>query len=347
MRFPPRSIGVAAPSLSTSRVRAVAKLPSTPLGRPTDCLKGTGRVSWNPSGSVQMSPSGSISHLVYGRMTGWGQKGPLADFAGHDINYIALSGALGHIGKDNQTPDIPLNLLGDYGGGGMLLVVGMLAGLLEASKSGCGQVIDAAMVDGVAQLMAAACGIMAQGHWDAERGENLLDGGAPFYGVYETADHRYISIGTIERRFHEQLARLAGIPMESLQDRMDRSTWPNKRRQMADLFATRTSDEWRDLLEATDSCFAPVLSVSEAALHPHLMSRSTYVNADGVVQPAPAPRFSRTPLRMGAKGPRIGEHTVEVLVSLGYDTERIRALSDGAVVRVASGVNNERTELTP
>ena len=292
-----------------------------------------------PDVALEINP-----HLVYGRMTGWGQEGPLSDFAGHDINYIALSGALGHIGKATQTPDIPLNLLGDYGGGGMLLVVGMLAGLLEAAKSGCGQVIDAAMVDGVAQLMAAACGIMAQGHWEAERGENLLDGGAPFYGVYETADHRYISIGTIERRFHEQLARLAGIPLESLHDRMDRSTWPNKRRRMADLIGSRTSDEWRDLLEATDSCFAPVLTVPEAARHPHLVSRSTYVHADGVLQPAPAPRFSRTPVRMGAKGPRIGEHTVEVLVSLGYDTERIRALSEGAVVRVASEVNNVRVE---
>lgn len=273
--------------------------------------------------------------LVYGRMTGWGQNGPLAHTAGHDLNYIALSGALGHIGKEGRVPDLPLNLVGDYGGGGMLLVVGMLAGLLEAGRSGRGQVVDAAMVDGSALLMAAACGIMARGLWGDERGSNLLDGGAPFYGVYETADHRQVAIGPIEQRFHQVLAELAGIPREQLDDRMDRSTWPEARRRMAALFATRTRDEWIELLGGTDACFTPVLKLAEAAVHPHLASRSTFVTQSGVVQPAPAPRFDRTPGRIHGPAPRHGGDTVDVLKSLGYPAERIEGLSAAGVVRIA------------
>jgi alpha-methylacyl-CoA racemase len=279
---------------------------------------------------------------VYGRMTGWGQEGPLSAAAGHDINYIALSGVLGHIGQAGNPPDIPLNLVGDYGGGGMLLVIGMLAGLFESAKSGQGQVVDAAMVDGAAQLMAAACGMMARGQWTNERGNNLLDGGAPFYGVYETADHKYITVGPVERRFHKVLARLAGIPVESLDDRMERSRWPDTKARMVELFSSRTLEEWCKLLEGSDGCFAPVLTVSEAARHPHLVSRGTYFSEDGVVQPAPAPRFSRTPGHVRGRAPDIGEHTQEILESLGYDSERIRALAEAGIVGSSSAVTSER-----
>lgn len=274
--------------------------------------------------------------LVYGRMTGWGQEGPLSGAAGHDLNYIALSGALGHIGQAGRAPDIPLNLIGDYGGGGMLLVVGMLAGLFESARSGRGQVVDAAIVDGAALLMAAACGIMARGHWTEERGANLLDGGAPFYGVYGTADDRYVTIGPIESRFHEELVRRAGIP-DRLADRMDRSKWPDQRRRMEAIMAGRTSEEWCDLLEGTDACFAPVLSVSESAAHPQMQARSTYVTSDGVLQPAPAPRFSRTRSAIQGPAPRPGENTAEVLTDLGYAPRQIEKLIEDGVVSTAEG----------
>jgi alpha-methylacyl-CoA racemase len=274
--------------------------------------------------------------LVYGRMTGWGQEGPLSGAAGHDLNYIALAGALGHIGREGRPPDIPLNLIGDYGGGGMLLVVGMLAGLFESARSGRGQVVDAAMVDGAALLMAAACGIMARGHWTDERGANLLDGGAPFYGVYATADDRYVTVGPIESRFYEELARRAGIP-DGLADRMDRAKWPEQRRRMEQVMAGRTRDEWCELLEGTDACFAPMLSVSEAAAHPHMQARSTYVSRDGVLQPAPAPRFSRTASAIQGPAPRPGEDTTEVLTSLGYGLERVEKLIEDGVVSAAGG----------
>jgi alpha-methylacyl-CoA racemase len=274
--------------------------------------------------------------LVYGRMTGWGQEGPLSPSAGHDINYIAVSGALGHIGQEGQPPDIPLNLVGDYGGGGMLLLVGMLAGLVESRMSGRGQVVDAAMVDGSALLMAGPCGIMARGQWEGERGNNLLDGGAPFYGVYETADHRYVAVGAIEERFHEIFASVAGIPLETLNERMDRSKWPEARQRMAELFASRTAAEWCELLEGTDACISPVLSVSEAAQHRHLVSRSTYVTEGGVLQPAPAPRFSRTPGQIRRPAPHHGQHTVDVLRSLGYSDEQVAGFAADGVIGLGS-----------
>lgn len=275
---------------------------------------------------------GENARLVYGRMTGWGQEGPLAGAAGHDVNYIALSGSLGHIGRSGAPPDLPLNLIGDYGGGAMLLVAGMLAGLLEAGRSGRGQVVDAAMVDGSALLMAATCGMIARGQWSAVRGENLLDGGAPFYGVYETADHRFIAVGAVEKRFHQVLAELADIPSEWLVDRMDRAKWPEMRRRMAELFASRTCDEWLARFEGSDSCVAPVLQVTEAAAHPHLAARSTYIVESGVLQPAPAPRFDRTPAGIGRPAPRRGGHTKEVLAALGYSNEQIADLAANRVI---------------
>ena len=264
--------------------------------------------------------------IVYGRMTGWGQTGPLANAAGHDINYVALSGPLAHIGAEGRPPDVPLNLVGDMGGGGMLLAVGMLAGLLAASRSGVGQVVDAAMVDGAALMMVSMCGALARGDWQAERGTNLTDGGAPFYGVYETADHRYVAVGAIEPRFYQQLADLAGLPLDTLDDRMNRARWPETRRCLEKLFASRSQAEWRRLLEGTDACFAPVLSIPEAAGHPQLSARSTYVTADGVLQPAPAPRFDRTPGQIRGTPPDPGQHTMEILESLEYPQARIAEL---------------------
>lgn len=264
--------------------------------------------------------------IVYGRMTGWGQTGPLANAAGHDINYVALSGPLAHIGAEGRPPDVPLNLVGDMGGGGMLLAVGMLAGLLAASRSGAGQVVDAAMVDGAALMMASMCGALARGDWQAERGTNLTDGGAPFYGVYETADHRYVAVGAIEPRFYQQLADLAGLPLDPLDDRMNRTRWPETRRRLEKMFASRSQAEWRRLLEGTDACFAPVLPIPEAAGHPQLSARSTYVTADGVLQPAPAPRFNRTPGQIRGTPPDPGQHTMEILESLEYPGARIAEL---------------------
>jgi len=232
--------------------------------------------------------------LVYGRMTGWGQEGPLAQAAGHDINYIAVTGALAAIGpKDKPVP--PLNLVGDFGGGALYLVVGVLAALLEASKSGKGQVVDAAMCDGAASLMSMFFDLAAAGRWREARESNFLDGGAHFYGVYECACGNFISIGSIEPQFYALLRQLAGLSNADFDQQMDRNAWPELKQKLADVFKTKTREQWCKIMEGTDVCFAPVLTMSEAPDHPHMAARQIFVNRHGVTQPAPAPRFSRTP----------------------------------------------------
>ncbi|MBB3013267.1 CaiB/BaiF CoA transferase family protein [Cupriavidus alkaliphilus] len=235
------------------------------------------------------------SRLVYGRITGWGQHGPLAHVAGHDINYIALTGALDAIGRNGEPPAVPLALLGDMSGGALYLAMGMLAALLEARTSGQGQVVDAAIVDGTASMAMTFFGLAAAGKWRAQRGSNILDSGAPFYDVYQCADGKWISIGPIEARFHAELLQRMGLRAEAIGGQMDEASWPRARAVLAAAFRTRSRADWCALLEGTDVCFAPVLSFAEAPEHPHLKARGTFVEVDGVVQPAPAPRFSRTP----------------------------------------------------
>lgn len=232
--------------------------------------------------------------LVYGRMTGWGQSGPLAQAAGHDINYISLTGALRAIGRKDQPPTVPLALVGDFGGGAMFLVMGVLAALLNARATGQGQVVDAAIVDGAASLATAFYGLSAAGQWNDQRGSNILDSGAPFYDVYECSDGQWISIGPIEGRFHADLLRRLDIDPSTIGGQFDEAAWPQAKAAYERVFKTRTRSEWCELLEGTDVCFAPVLSFEEAADHPHLKARGTLIEIDGVVQPAPAPRFERT-----------------------------------------------------
>jgi alpha-methylacyl-CoA racemase len=232
--------------------------------------------------------------LVYGRMTGWGQSGPLAQAAGHDINYIALAGALGAIGPEER-PVPPLNLVGDYGGGALYLVVGMLAAVIEAKNSGRGQVVDCAMCDGAASLLSIFFTLLARGQWEERRASNLLDGGAPFYGTYQCADGGFVAIGALEPQFYETLCRLAGLDAPEFRERADRKRWSELRQKMQAMFRTRTRAEWCAILEGSDACFAPVLGLTEASTHPHMAHRESFVELDGVLQPAPAPRFSRTP----------------------------------------------------
>jgi alpha-methylacyl-CoA racemase len=272
--------------------------------------------------------------LIYGRITGWGQHGPLANSAGHDINYIALTGALFGIGHAGEAPVPPLNLAGDMGGGGMLLAFGIVCALLEARSSGKGQVIDAAMVDGAAQLMWMIHSLHAAGMWDAERrGANLLDGGAPFYDTYETADGKHIAIGALEPQFYGELLTRIGIDRSRFENPDDRSRWPELRVELARLFKTRSRDEWCKVLEGTDACFAPVLSIVEAPEHAHHRARRTYTRVDGFTQPAPAPRFSRTApeVRHGQRAP--GADGDEVLANAGFTREEIGKLRDANVLQ--------------
>ena len=252
--------------------------------------------------------------LVYGRVTGWGQDGPLAQVPGHDINYIALAGALAHIGRAGHKPAIPLSALGDLAGAGLFLTVGILGALYEAQRSGEGQVVDAAMVDGAALLMANIAGYRAAGDHVGPRGANLLDGGAPFYDVYETADGAYVSVGPTEPKFHAELCRLLDIdPVGGVEAQYDESTWPERQALLTKLFKTRTRQEWCDLLEDTDACFAPVLTLDEAPEHPHLAARATFVDLEGIMQPAPAPRFSRTPGAIAGPPPLVTSDAESIL----------------------------------
>ncbi len=263
--------------------------------------------------------------LVYGRMTGWGQEGPLAHAAGHDITYIALSGALHAIGTPDQ-PLPPLNLVGDFGGGAMMLAWGMLAALWETQRSGQGQVVDAAMADGAAYLMAMLYGVKAAGLWSQQRGANLLDGGASFYATYACRDGKFVAIGPIEPHFYAEFLARAGIDDPDLASHHDPSAWPQQRAKLATIFRTRTRAEWCALLEGTDACVAPVLDMDEAPDHPHNRARNTFVTVDDVIQPAPAPRLSRTPAAIQAPPPLPGADTEVVLQEWGFSEAEVDAL---------------------
>ena len=271
--------------------------------------------------------------LVYGRMTGFGQTGPLAHAAGHDLNYIALTGALDAIGPAGGAPVPPLNLVGDYGGGALYLAFGLMAALFERQSSGRGQVVDAAMVDGAASLMSMFHGMLAAGGWPGQRGENLLDGGAPFYGVYETADGKHVSIGSLEPKFYAEMVKRLGLDERFLRLQGDASQWPALREAIAAAVRTRTRDEWSALLEGTDVCFAPVLALGEVHRHPHAVARGTYVEVAGVVQPGPAPRFDRSVPDHPRPAPAVGAHTAEVLAECGFAEADIDSLRSAGVIR--------------
>jgi alpha-methylacyl-CoA racemase len=278
------------------------------------------RLGLGPDEMLKLNPK-----IVYGRMTGWGQEGPLASAAGHDINYISLVGALHAIGPKNGPPVPPLNLVGDFGGGALYMAFGLVCGLLEAKKSGKGQVVDAAMVDGAASLITGVFGGTASGAWVNARGSNFVDGGAHFYGAYETKDGKYISIASIEARFYQELLERLGMKDTITSKQRDRAAWDDNKEKLAALFKTRTRDEWCEILEGTDVCFAPVLDVKEAMAHPHNKARGTFIEVDGVPQPGPAPRFSRTKPEVKRPPSRPGQHTDEILTSWGVSRQRAGA----------------------
>ena len=281
----------------------------------------TERLGLGPDECLRRNP-----RLVYGRMTGWGQDGPLAQAAGHDVNYIALAGALRSFARRGERPVPPVNVVGDFGGGGMFLAVGVLAALLEAKSSGKGQVVDAAMVEGAAYLITMLYEWIAWGVWKDEPGTNMLDTGAHFYDVYETSDGEYVSIGSIEPQFYAELMRLSGLEKEDLPAQFDRAEWPAMKERLAALFHTKTRDEWCRILEGSDVCFAPVLSLREAPAHPHNVARKNFVEVDGAIQPAPAPRFSRTPAAIQRPPAVPGQHTDEILAGWGFSGAEIARL---------------------
>ncbi len=286
------------------------------------------RLGLGPEECLERNPK-----LVYGRMTGWGQEGPYSMAAGHDINYIALAGALEPIGRKGEAPVPPLNLVGDFGGGGMLLAFGMVCGIIESRKSGSGQVVDAAMVDGAATLMAMFHSMRAMGVWNDERGTNLLDTGSHFYDVYECSDGLYISIGSIEPQFYSELMRLTGLTDDTeFQKQMEREAWPNLKERITELFKSKSRDEWCAIMEGTDVCFAPVLTLEEAPKHPHNVDRNVFTEIEGVTQPNPSPRFSRTTPSIQGPPAHAGRDTNSILESLGFDASVIQNLRrDGAV----------------
>jgi alpha-methylacyl-CoA racemase len=291
------------------------------------------RLGFGPDVCLARNP-----RLVYGRVTGWGQEGPLRAAAGHDINYIALAGVLGAIGPPGRPPALPLNLVGDFGGGGMLLALGVLAALQERSTSGQGQVVDAAMVDGALLQMATVLEMAHRAAWPGERGHNSLDGGAPFYRTYETADGQYVAFGAIEDQFYARFAAAVGLSGKDAPDQWDRASWPQTAERVAAVIATRTLAEWVDLLGADpDLCFTPVLAPAEAHRHPQHQARGAFVTLDGWRQPAPAPRFSRTPGAVGGGSPRPGEHTRAVLADWGFDPAEVGDLMDCGAAREPQG----------
>ncbi|HXP19472.1 MAG TPA: CaiB/BaiF CoA-transferase family protein [Streptosporangiaceae bacterium] len=285
------------------------------------------RLGFGPDVCAERNPA-----LIFARMTGWGQDGPLAPTAGHDIDYIAVSGALHPIGRAGERPVPPLNLLGDFGGGGMLLAIGVLAALVERERSGRGQVVDAAMVDGSALLTSFIYGLRARGAWRDERGVNLLDGGAPFYDTYQTSDGRYIAVGALEPQFYAALLAGLGLADADLPAQLDPAGWPALRERFTAIFAQRTRDEWVAVFEGTDACVAPVLSPGEAAGHPHNAARGVFTELDGVRQPAPAPRFGRTKVAQPAPPGRPGADTQDVLSGLGLTAGQIAGLRGKGVV---------------
>ena len=287
----------------------------------------TERLGLGPADCAARNP-----RLVYGRVTGWGQDGPLARAAGHDLNYIALTGALDAIGRPGGPPTPPLNLVGDFGGGALYLALGVVAALLEARKSGRGQTVDAAMVDGAASLMTSAYGLLAAGIGGAPRGENLLDGGAPHYDVYETRDGRYVSVAAIEPKFYATLLERVGLDPKDAPHSLNGADWPAAKARLATLFRTRTRDEWCDILEGTDACFAPVLDMDEAPRHPHNAARETFVERDGIVQPNAAPRFDRTPSGIRRSPPDPGGGTRATLADWGFTPGELDTLAARRVI---------------
>ena len=288
----------------------------------------TERLGLGPDVCLKRNPG-----LVYGRMTGWGQNGSMATAAGHDINYISLSGALHAIGEKDRNPTPPLNLVGDFGGGGMLLAFGIAAALFEKQKSGAGQVIDAAMTDGSALLMNAVFGIMNAGHWSQERGTNLLDGGAHFYGSYETKDGKHLSIGSIEPQFYQLLLEKTGLSDDAdLPKQMSRQDWPALREKLEGVFREKTRDEWDVIMLGTDICYAPILTLEEAARHPHNAERETFIEDNGVIQAAPAPRFSRTEPELPPTGSSVGANTDQILADAGLSGDEIGALRNAGAI---------------
>ena len=285
------------------------------------------RLGLGPEECLSVNP-----RLIFGRMTGWGQTGPLSQAAGHDINYISIAGALGAMGYADRPPAPPLNLVGDFGGGAMYLLTGILAALVERATSGQGQIIDAAMTDGTASLLSPFFGLMAMNMWTTDRFSNRLDGGAFYYGSYECSDGKYISIGSLEPQFYALLLEKAEITDPEFQEQLDEAAWPAKREKLNQLFKTRTRQQWRDIMEGTDVCFAPVLDLKEAPTHPHNIDRKTFVELDGVVQPAPAPRFSRTQGEIQGPAAMAGEHTREVLSAWNFTDQEIGELqASGAI----------------
>jgi alpha-methylacyl-CoA racemase len=287
----------------------------------------TERLGLGPDTCLARNP-----RLVYGRMTGWGQDGPLAHAAGHDINYIALAGALAHFGRAGGKPTPPINLVGDFGGGGMFMAFGVVCGILEARTSGQGQVIDVAMVDGTAVLMTMMWGLRKIGFWEETLGTNVLDTGAPFYDTYETADGNFVSVGALEPQFYAELLQRLGLADEDLPGQMDRAGWDRLRDRFAAIFKTKTRDEWDALLLGSDACYAPVLTMSEATRDEHIRARGTVVELDGVEQPAPAPRFSRTAPEVQRPAPWPGQHTDEALRDWGLDDGEISKLREAGAV---------------
>ncbi|WP_166261972.1 CaiB/BaiF CoA transferase family protein [Marinobacter salicampi] len=281
----------------------------------------TEKLGIGPEPCMQRNP-----RLVYGRMTGWGQHGPLSRVAGHDINYISLTGVLSAIGRAGEKPVPPLNLVGDFGGGGMFLALGIVSALLETAKSGQGQVIDAAMTDGSAVLMSMFHSAYEMGLNSLERGTNRLDTGAHFYNCYETSDGKYVSIGSIEPQFYDQLMSVAGLSRDEFGDQLDKSRWPELKQSLEQVFRQKTRDQWCELMEGTDICFAPVLDIKEAQSHPHNQARHTYIDVEGMQQPAPAPRFSRTELGIRFAARQYGADTDEVLGELGFRPEQLAAM---------------------
>ena len=279
------------------------------------------RLGLGPEPCLEANP-----RLVYGRMTGWGQDGPLAGAPGHDINFIAVAGALSGIARPGQRPVPPLNLVGDFGGGGMLQGFGVVCALLEARRCGEGQVVDTAMVDGAALSMAMICALRASGRWPGEPGTNLLDGGAPFYDTYETADGRHVAVGAIEPRFYAALLEGLHLDVADLGDQHDRARWPATKERFAEVFRTRTRADWCARLEGTDACVSPVLTLDEVVEHPHLRERRAYFLADDVLQPSPAPRLTRTPAAVAGRPPRAGEHTDEVLAAWRHTPDEVARL---------------------
>ncbi|MDX1431180.1 MAG: CaiB/BaiF CoA-transferase family protein [Gammaproteobacteria bacterium] len=287
------------------------------------------RLGLGPDACLERNP-----RLVYGRVTGWGQDGPLAAAAGHDLNYIAISGVLGCIGAAGQKPVPPLNLVGDFGGGAMFLAFGMVCALLEARRSGKGQIVDAAMAEGAAYLLTPIYALHAAGIWQERRGANLLDGGAPYYDVYQTADGGYVAVAPIEAKFYAELLERLGLDPASLPAQNDRAGWDTLRDRLAGIFKQRTRDEWCEQLEGTDVCFAPVVGLSEAHRHPHNAARKAFVERDGVVQPAPAPRFSRTQAAIQGPPPAPGADSTDALAAWGFPAAEIDALvADGVVLQ--------------